>query len=59
MGLKRGSGKPVADHFYDEVPGASLHHKMMSLERIASRYVGYLTLLAALAILFYTAVRIF
>lgn len=59
MRSKRGSDEPVADHFFSEMRGASLHHKMMSLERVASRYVGYLTLLAALTLLFYAAVRIF
>lgn len=59
MGLKQGSGRPVVDHFYEEVPSASFHRKFISLERIASRYVGYLTLLTALALLIYAAVRIF
>ena len=59
MGPKRGSDEPVADYFFEEESGTSFHHKITSLERVASRYFGYLTLVKALALLLYAAAQVF
>jgi hypothetical protein len=59
MGSKRDSGKPFTDFFCEAERDASFHLKIMPLERLASRYFGYLTLVIALALLLYAAVRIF